>query len=93
MNIKTQVTERFGRQGCKGRVLEIVDSKSTLRYMAKKGLIEWPVRMDNENVLHENFTYVRPLKGMEFEYAGDKYRIKYLDGAFYPYVYKVVKES
>lgn len=63
-----------------------IENKQTLKAMAKRGLIQWPVRGD------DRFCYVDYAKDANghdissFEYKGAKYRLRYNSGCFYPYV-------
>jgi len=58
-----------------------VTDPATLRALAAAGLIIYPV--------HPGASYVDSARhGTTFEHAGERYRLRYIDGCFYPYVVK-----
>lgn len=67
----------------------MITSVATLKMLAKANKIVWPVMTNNSKGIP--FKYVDEVEsvGMSFEYKGNIYRMKYLSGCFYPYLYLV----
>ena len=65
----------------------IVNDIKTLKKLAAANKIVWPVMTNNSKA--KPFRYVDEVEGvgMSFEHNGNKYRLKYHSGCFYPYVY------
>jgi hypothetical protein len=65
----------------------IVRDGRTLRAMAKADKLTWPVPVHGGT----QFKYVDEEKRpRSFEFKGNQYRIDYVDGCFFPFVFKIV---
>ena len=73
-------------------------NKGTLRKMAKAGKIRWPVDVNVTSPYSKKRTtpmYVDEVPGVgsSFRFEGKNYRLRYVDGCFYPYVYEDEDQS
>lgn len=65
-----------------------VMDKRTLRGMARQGHLIWPAKVAGRE--HRQQSYVEYQEGQHprrFTYRGYAYQIRYVDGAFFPYVF------
>lgn len=61
--------------------MRIVKDAKTLKALAAAGFIRWPVEPGHH--------YVNEISSEPFEHGGRRYRTRYLDGCFYPFVYEL----
>jgi len=80
--------------------LEIVRNMNTLKAMKKRGLIKFDAQTGTkvtslydrrEHTCYYIWDYGD--KGSRFIYKGNEYLVKYVDGSFKPYVFKVIKDK
>lgn len=65
----------------------MITNNKTLKMLADAGKIIWPVMTNNSKGI--KFKYVDEVDGVgsSFEFKGTKYRMKYVSGCFYPYLF------
>ena len=70
---------------------QLIRDGRTLRAMAKRNLLTWPVPVHGIKSNDKGyFPYVdEENRKRSFEYKGNSYRIDYVDGCFFPFVFKV----
>lgn len=69
--------------------MNIIDNPKVLKRLNNEGLIEWPITRHGVKPNGKPFSYVDEVEkvGMSFQCSkGNKYRLQYLSGCFFPYV-------
>jgi hypothetical protein len=66
--------------------MKLINDGRTLRAMSKAGHFKYPVDKGHKYVDEEK-------NPSNFEYRGQRYKIKYLDGCFYPFVFLNFQDS
>lgn len=73
----------------------MITNTRTLRAMAKRGLIEWAPRLERHWTGYTvKRLHVQPGPKLQnwydtFRYRGKEYRLRYVDGCFHPFVFRV----
>lgn len=69
--------------------MDAITYSPTLKRLAKEGLIEWPITRHGVKANGKPFSYCDETdKGMSFvDSKGVKYRLKYVSGCFFPYLF------
>ena len=78
MSMKTiRVFNRYDKP-----VIHKITNATTLKALAKRGFITWPVDKGFKYVDGNNST---------FEFKGRKFELQYQDGCFYPFVFEIIE--
>ncbi len=72
---------------------DYIKDKNVLKAMNKQGLIVWPAERDDDRFCYVN--NAKDEKGHDidsFVYKGNEYRLSYVSGCFYPYVFLQIRK-